>query len=582
MFGTGIGPQARRRARDRFLGKFCGREGGLRRAVLLIARARAAGFARLVHGPVHSGMRRRLMQSAMLALGVLTVAGCSSVAPKTTATERGTMRLAITSEPHSLNPIYIQSIPDNDVLRLMYDPLIAADKAGNLVPALARSVPSRGNGGISADGLTITYHLRHDVLWHDGKPFTSADVAFSVRTVLDPKNNVVSRRGYDAIASVATPDAYTVRFRLKHRFAPFVATVFSESDSPYYIVPAHLPDSARERGPFSTNPVGTGPFSFVSWRRNDALELISNDAYYRGKPKLRGVVIRFVPNENTEIAQIRAGEIDGVLNIGANAAALLKDVARVNIVATPANGYYGVMFNTRRVADVRVRRALAMAIDARAFRERIVHGYYGPAAGDIPSFLWAYDPSVRPIAYDPAGARALLTAAGYSPQHPLDFDLAIITGFRTHQEWAVQLQAALRPLGVNVQIHPYLGQVFAAPAAEHGILAGGQYDGAIYGWYSGVDPDNSSQFLCDQRPPAGYNDSFYCNAQMDAAQKIALDNYDRPARKRAYATIERLLLRDVPIAFVATPTEITILASAVTGYSPNPVCPTAFAERWSL
>jgi len=507
--------------------------------------------------------------------------GCSprSDAPK--IAHSGLLRLAISSEPHSLNPIFSQSIPDNDIVRLMFDPLVAADPAGHLIPALAAEVPARENGGISADGLTITYRLRRDVRWHDGVPFTSADVAFSARAVLDPHSNVQSRRGYDVIASIATPDKYTVRFRLKQRFAPFVATVFSESDSPYYIIPQHVRNAAIEHSVFGTSPVGTGPFKFINWRRADALEFAANDDYFRGPPKLRRITIRFDPDENTEITQLRAGEIDGVLNIGANAAALLKDVPGVHVVATPVNGYYGLMFNVRRFSDPRIRHAIAQAIDAAGFRARIVHGYYGSTVADLPSFLWAFDSALHPIAYDPAGARALLGAAGYSPQHRLKLDLAIIAAFRTHQSWAVQLQAELKPLGIDVRIHPYLGQVFGAPAGENGILSTGRYDAAIYGWTAGIDPDDSGQFMCDQRPPVGYNDAFYCNPQMDAAQRVALDRYDQPSRKRAYATIERLLLRDVPIVFVAGGAELTALRDDMHGFSPNPVTMTAFAERWS-
>jgi ABC-type transport system substrate-binding protein len=159
-------------------------------------------------------------------------------------------------------------------------------------------------------------------------------------------------------------------------------------------------------------------------------------------------------------------------------------------------------------------------------------------------------------------------------------DLAIITGYRTHQLWSIELQAALAPYGIKVRIHPYLGTLFAAPAVEGGILALGKYDAAIYGWESGIDPDDSSQFLCDQRPPVGFNDSFYCDAAMDLAQHEALSHYDAATRKRAYATIEALLLRDVPMTFVGVTNSLTALRG-ISGFSPTPVTDTAYAERWT-
>ena len=133
------------------------------------------------------------------------------------------------------------------------------------MPALAAVVPSHANGGISGDGRTITYHLRRGVRWHDGAAFTSRDVAASFRAVMDPRSTVQSRHGYDVVERVETPDVATVRFRLKRPFAPFVGTVFAESDAPYYLAPAHLlnggslAQSALGAAPVGTFMVSTAP-----------------------------------------------------------------------------------------------------------------------------------------------------------------------------------------------------------------------------------------------------------------------------------------------------------------------------------
>jgi peptide/nickel transport system substrate-binding protein len=498
------------------------------------------------------------------------------------ATAAATLHIGAASEPRSLNPLLNISIDQNNLLRLLFDPLVASDAAGNPTPALAARVPTQANGGISADGLTITYHLRHDVRWQDGVALTSRDIAFSTRAMLDPKNPIVSRRGYDAIASVATPDRYTVRVRLKHRFAPFVATYFSESDFPFYPVPEHLLARERdiERAPYSAAPVGDGPFRFVRWERGDHVELAANDDYYGGKPKLRSIIWRFVPDENTELAQLRTGELDMAITLSPLAAAQLAGDHAIHIVASPVNGYFGLLFNTRRVSDVRVRHAIATAIDAASVRATITHGFDRPAVADLPAFLWAFDSRLHALPYDPVGARALMQSAGYGPQHPFPLDLAIIAGSRTNAAWAVLLQATLARIGVDVRIHPYTAGVYGA--GEGSILRSGRYDATIYFWIAGIDPDDSSQFLCDQRPQAGQNVALYCSAEMDAAQRAALEHYDRPTRKAAYARIESLLLRDVPIVFVGSPTDITALRGSLAGFAPNPVTPSAQAQNWRL
>ena len=526
------------------------------------------------------------MSRTLRFVALFAAAALAACAPSGSAGGARTLREAVTYEPRSMDPLLAQSITDNELMRLMYDPLIACDRAGHPVPALAAVVPTRANGGISADGLTVTYHLRHGVRWHDGAPFTSADVAASLRAVMDPRSLVQTRHGYDVVARVETPDPFTVRFRLKHRFAPFVGTVFAESDEPYYLAPAHLlRGGALAQNRLNGEAIGTGPFRFVRWARGDHLELAANDAYWGGKPAFSRIMVRFIPDENTQLVGLRSGDLDAVIVLSANAAAQARAIPHLRIATSPLNAYWGVMMNNepgKPTADLRVRRALAAAIDARAFRDKVTHGYYTAPIADLPPVLWAADRSLRPLAYDLRAARTLLADAGYGPAHPLVLELAILQASQTHRAEAVALQSELRPLGVDVRIRPYLGNVFDAPASQGGILTRGRYDIALYGWYAGMDPDDSGQFTCDQRPPNGYDHSFYCSAAMDGAQHDALASYDQTARKRAYARIEALLLRDVPIHFLGSPVAISALRDDFEGFSPTLVTQSANAQRWSL
>ncbi|HEY0614677.1 MAG TPA: peptide ABC transporter substrate-binding protein [Candidatus Elarobacter sp.] len=523
-----------------------------------------------------------MIRRALAALALGAFAACA----RGPSAEPPALRLAIAYEPRSLLPLLAQSIQDNEVLRLIYDPLIACDRTGRPVPALAAAVPTRANGGISADGLTVTYRLRRGVRWHDGTAFTSADVAASFRAVMDPRSIVQSRHGYDVVARVETPDAQTVRFRLKRRFAPFVGTVFAESDAPYYLAPAHL----LGRGPLvrsalNAAPVGTGPYRAVRWARGDQLELAANPSYWGGTPRIARITMRFVSDENTQLVGLRTGELDGVIALSANAAAQARAIRGVRIATSPLNAYWGVMMNTapgHATADVRVRRAIAAAIDARAFRDGVTHGYYAPAIADLPPVLWAADRRLMPIAFDPLAARRLLASAGYGPRRRLGLDLAILQASQTHRVEAVAAQSALENVGIDARIHAYLGNVFDAPPSQGGILPLGRYDIAFYGWYAGMDPDDSGQFTCDQRPPNGFDHSFYCSSEMDAAQREALASYDPAVRKRAYARIEALLLRDVPIAFLASPVAISALREELHGFSPTLVTQTASAQRWTV
>lgn len=231
-----------------------------------------APFARQCTNGARSMLKHRVRRAAAgSAVLALCLAGCAPERPaaQPAVNERrrwtlpGTLRIGTADVPRTLNPL-LSTQPFEAVLdRLFADVLVTVDARGNFVPDLAAEVPTAGNGGISADGLTIRYKLRDRVRWQDGRPFTSRDVKFTYEAVMNPANDIVSRHGYDVVSRVDTPDARTVIFHLKHRFAPFVATVFGESDGPFCILPAHLlaGRTTINDGPYNALPVGTGPFS---------------------------------------------------------------------------------------------------------------------------------------------------------------------------------------------------------------------------------------------------------------------------------------------------------------------------------
>jgi peptide/nickel transport system substrate-binding protein len=464
--------------------------------------------------------------------------------------------------------------------------LISADERGEPVPMLATDVPTTTNGGISADGRTITYHLRKNVKWHDGKPFTSEDVAFTLHAIMNPANNVASRNGYREVDRVETPDPYTVRFHLRKKYAPFVSTVFGESDSVYCILPAHLlkklPDINNV--PFNSAPVGTGPFKVVSWQRGDHIEYARNDDYFLGKPGIEKVTVKFVPDTNTEYVQLRTHEVDWILEATNSSVPQLRELKDARLVQPHSNGFLSIAFNTQHpvVSDVRVRRGISAATDRVKINHDILHDSFPLAVADLPSFMWAFDASLKPPKYDLAQAKRLLTSAGITPQHRVRLAFATLAGNATDAGLVVQMQGALKPLGIDIDVHPAAGPLYFATAQNGGILYGGKFDMITSSWLSGTDPDDSSLYRCDQFPPKGNGFSRYCSAEMDAAQTLALSSYERSVRKPAYAKIEALLLRDVPNIFISSAGTNEAISSDFKNFAPNPVTPMANAYRWSI
>ncbi len=509
----------------------------------------------------------------------------------------GVLRVAIYAEPTSLNPMLSTDTAENFLNSLSFDELVTIDDRGNDVADLASVVPTLQNRGISPDGMTILYHLRHNVKWQDGAPFTSADVKFSWQAVMNPNNNVVERRGYDQVASVDTPDAYTVVFHLKRPFAPFIDTVFGESDDPFRIVPKHILGKYADinRVPFNQQPIGTGPFKVTRWIHGDRIEFTANPFYFRGVPKLKGITVFDVPDSNTQEAQLRSHDVDLAIDIStANINNLrVHPTAGVTTLLAKSPAYNSIDFNLKHspLDDVRVRRALTYAIDEKRIIDTLTYGTGVPAVADLADFYWAFDPSIKVHPYDPQQAGALLDAAGWTQGaggmrskngRPLSLQLVYGAGSPTARQIGVQVQSDLHTIGVDVQVKTYTYTVLYATKAMGGILNNGKFDLAEYAWVAGADPDDSSGWMCNQTPPAGNNITLYCDPVLDAAERDALAHFDRSRRKKDYAITQRLLVQDAPAAFQYYQRRRYALSTNLQNFRPNGISEGWNAFDWNI
>jgi ABC-type transport system substrate-binding protein len=299
------------------------------------------------------------------------------------------------------------------------------------------------------------------------------------------------------------------------------------------------------------------------------------------KPKLRGVVVQTVANENTGVNLLRTGAIDYMYQASITTYPELHIIRGVRVVWLNMNGYEGMVFNTRRTPmnDSRFRQAVAYAIDKAELVRTLTYGQEQVASEDLPDWMWASDPTLKPLPRDLEKARSMLRAARVKT--PIALTLVTDTANVTHKREAVMLQSMLRDAGINIEIKTYPGDLLYAPAGMGGILNGSKFDLALWPWYAGLDPDNSSQFTCANLPPNGYNESGYCNPEMDSLQNQALSHYDRPTRKTAYVKIERLLARDNPILVFWWQRQQEALRTTVSGFSPNPTQEAWNAWQWA-
>jgi len=506
----------------------------------------------------------RIIAFAIGALVILLVAGCTR-----TPEQRGAriFVLAQASEPRTLDPLLNTGFTAEQVGSLIYSYLLRIDSRGRLEPDLAQRVPSTSNGDISRDGKTIVYHLRRGVRWQDGLPLTADDVVATFRAVMNERNPVPTRLGYDRVATMRVLDATTLQVRLRERFAPFL-TYFFETET-YPILPAHmlahiasLPGSV-----FDAAPIGTGPFRVVEWRRGDHLELEANDSYYAGPPKLQRLRIEFVPNPQTIVLRLQTGEADAYLGADPFVLTQLRAIRRLELRVVPIYGFIALSMQTRNPAlrDPAVRRAIVHSFDFAHDIAAASHNSMDARDAFRSLFTWAYTPRSVPSSSAHLPANVTLSIDG---SRALDRTLAVI------------MQQEARRAGSVLTIRTYAPQRFEATATDAGPLAAGNYQLALHEVLTGADPETSWILACSQIPPVGYNITRYCDPQVDQALRDALLSNDPSERARDYAIVQDALARDVPFVALAQLREIEAIPKGMRGFGPSLETPFYRAERW--
>jgi peptide/nickel transport system substrate-binding protein len=539
-------------------------------------------------------LKRAALLCSILCAGAL-LAACTKVGLQTSTsttshTIPGTLRYADVDEPTSLNPLLRLDAVSTDLDMFIFGFFFNLDDNMHYVPELATEVPTIANGGISKDGLTITYHLRKGVRWQDGAPFTSRDVIFTTNAILNPKNNLQTRNGWDQIDHIEAVGDYEVRFHLKRPYGPAIASYFSEGGD-YPVLPAHLLERYPDINhvPFNTSPVGTGPFKFVRWVHGDHIELVANPDYWRGPPKLQHIIFKIIPKDTTILVQLRTHELDAWFRAPtALYTELLKLQPEYRVQLKLSMVFSHMDFNMKNplFQDVRVRRAIDYAIDKQNIIKTVTHGVNVAVASDVNPISWAYNPDVPTYPYDPAKAKALLAQAGWAPGpdgvlqkngERLAFDISAVTGGTTGEAVESIVQQELKSIGIAASIKNYPADVFFAPGQDGGILQSGKYDVGFFAWVAGDDPDDYSLYGCDQFPPAGQNNLFWCDPTFSKADYLARESYDLAVRKKYYAITQYELASQVPTIVQWFQRQIYVTSTNFHGFKPAP----ATSSNWN-
>ncbi len=495
----------------------------------------------------------------LLASVALTVASATRLPAFAAPVRGGTATLLLSAEPPVLTTIANTAFNSVYVSPKVIEGLLTYDFELNPQPLLAKE------WSMSPDGLVYTFHLRDGVKWHDGQALTSADVAFSIKTLKEVHPR--GRNTFLNLVDVETPDPLTAILKLS-KPAPYLITALASSETP--IVPRHIYEGTKvAENPANLAPIGTGPFKFKEWVRGSHLVYERNPEYWdQPRPYLDQLIVRFIPDAAARSIAIETGEID----LAPSTPVPLSDLERLETVPgiafeergyQYANGVSRIEFNLERpfFKDIRVRQAFAHVIDRKVILNTINYGYGAAIPGPInPNLAKWYDGDLKTYPIDLAAAEKLLDEAGYprgSDGVRIRINLDYVPSGETYPRGSEYIRQALAKVGVDATVR---SQDFATYTKR--IYTDRDFDFAFEGMSNLFDPTVGVQRLYwskNFKPGVPFsNGSAYSNPKVDALLEAAAIEVNAKKRVDQWREIQQILVEDLPAIDIASQPELTI------------------------
>lgn len=478
-------------------------------------------------------------------------------------------------EPDTMNR-YATHILE-DIQSCVVEGLVVNDEQMNIVPLLAAEIPTIDNGGVvlrDDGGMDVTWKLRPGVRWHDGVPHTSADVQFTVSAINKGDWKPESVDGFDRIASVDTPDSLTAVVHYREVYAPYQMQ-FARGTLPRHVLEGRDINTAND---YNRAPLGTGPYRVAEWKTGEYVLLERVPNYWRGAefPKIGKILFRFLANTTTRINQLKAGEVHMVALVPWDKIRELRDNPALRLNNVVGNGYEHVSLNQKRFpafADVRVRRALAHAINRPLLVETLLDGLVQVVNGPIQPRSHAYEPNVRTYEFDPAAARRLLDSAGWVAGAdgvrvrngaPLAFTLITQAGYAIRENVAQALQQQLRDVGVQMKVQLVDGTAISS------LWFNGDFDAMLHWWQHGADPEITLFFAADRAPPAGRNINYLVDSALTALLYRSDRTVDEADRVTLLKEAQRRVAELAPEIPLYNTAKIDAVPASLLNFTGNP------------
>ena len=465
-------------------------------------------------------MKARRILVVLLVFALLFTTACGSKGSSDKA--KDSIIIGIDSDAVALDPLRINDTLTMSILSNVYEPLVRMTNDSQIVPALATKWE------ISDDGLEYVFTIRNDATFHNGDPITVEDVKYSLEAAVEssytgPYMNFIDK--------VEVLDDETVKVTLQYAYAPFLALCTTYSQV--------VKESFYEDGGtmMSKEPIGSGPYKFVSWAQGDKLVFEAYDEYYGGAPAIKNLTYKIIANSTTAAIALETGDIDVSQNVGSADIAALEEKEGITLLKDPSSAIYleGLNTKVKELSDVRVRQAIAKCINKENMIIGALDGYGVATNTFIAEGLPGYDPDFNPLPYDVEAAKKLMVEAGY----PNGFDLTISIP-ESRSANAQILKSDLAQIGINLEIG------ILETGAFWDALENLDYEMMIMGWsYVVMDPDVGYYSLYKKDDMSG-NYTGFGNAEIDGLLQKGRECSDEAERAKIYAELEEKVMSQAP------------------------------------
>jgi len=514
-------------------------------------------------------------------LGAFPVAACGRTesVSESSAAEGGpaygdTLVQASIGDISGLIPNITSDSASHEIGGLIYSNLIRTDKELRPEGELAE------RWDISKDEMTLTFYLRKGVKWHDGEELTAEDVDFTYRYMIDPKTPTAYGEPFRQVRQAEVVDRHTYRVTYEKPYAPALLSWG------LWILPRHILQPAWKAGvDLRTTrqnkfPVGSGPYRFGEWKTGEKIVVEANPDYFEGRPYIKRVVYRIIPDQSTIFLELKGRNIDLAsltpiqYRRQTEFPAFLKAFHRYRYLSN-SYAYLGFNLLDARFQDKRVRQAIAHAINKQEIIEGVLLGLGRPAVGPYKPGTWWYKDDVTTFPFDPERAQALLAQAGWrrttadgileKDGKPFSFTIRTNQGNLVRQQTAEIIQRRLRAVGIESKIH-----VVEWAAFLNTFIRKKDFEAIILGWGLGMDPDQYEIWHSSQTGSEELNHISYKNPKVDDLLEAGRRTFSQEKRKAIYGELQDVLADDQPVIFLYVPDALPVVSARVQGIEPAP------------